>query len=157
LRKIPALAAAFGCPIGFSDHTEGVTAALGAVALGACLIEKHFTLDRDLPGPDHRFSSNPAEFRALVDGVRTLERNLGASTLGPTESEAFGRENFRLSCVAARAVNAGQLLTQADITYRRPGNGFPPKAAEWLAGLRLARAVPAGATFSAADFADSRP
>lgn len=152
LRKIPALAAAFGCPVGLSDHTFGNEAALGAVALGACLIEKHFTLDKNLAGPDHRFSADPAEFRALVESVRRLEQSLGNPAIGPTASEQHGRINYRLSCVAARPLPAGHELQPADVAFRRPGNGLPPRAIDWLNGLRLTQDVPAGHILAVTDF-----
>jgi N,N'-diacetyllegionaminate synthase len=152
LRKISALAAAFGCPVGLSDHTWGIVAAVGAVALGACFIEKHFTLDKNLPGPDHRFSSDPAEFRALVDAVRTMEKNLGKSTIGPTPSEMLGRRDFRLSCVAARDLPTGHCLSESDVAFRRPGTGLPPRSLHWLVGLRLSRAVVKGHVFVPENF-----
>lgn len=153
LRKIPALATVFDCPVGLSDHTEGIVVAIGAVALGACLIEKHFTLDKNLPGPDHRFSADPAEFRALVEAVRTLEKSLGESRIGPTPSEMLSRREFRLSCVAARDLPAGHRLSEADVAFRRPGTGLPPSAIEWILGRRLGRDVPAGKIFEPDDFA----
>ncbi|HVO47226.1 MAG TPA: N-acetylneuraminate synthase family protein [Steroidobacteraceae bacterium] len=153
LRKIPALASAFGCPVGLSDHTYGIVAAVGAVTLGACFVEKHFTLDRSLPGPDHRFSSDPGEFRQLVDAIRTLEASLGDSVVGPTPSEAAGRRDFRLSCVAARDLPAEHILRAEDIAFRRPGMGLPPKAVHWLVGRRLPRPVSAGKPFAPEDFA----
>lgn len=152
LRKIPALAAAFGCPVGFSDHTDGITAAVGAVALGACWIEKHFTFDKNLPGSDHRFSSDPAEFRALVEAARVTEQSLGISSIGPSPSEALGRRDFRLSCVAARDLSADYRLAESDIGFCRPGTGLPPKGKEWLVGRRLAHNVVAGHVFQGADF-----
>jgi N-acetylneuraminate synthase/N,N'-diacetyllegionaminate synthase len=152
LRRIPVLAASFGCLVGFSDHTEGIAAALGAVALGACFVEKHFTLDRELPGPDHRFSSDPAEFAALVRGIRQLEAGLGEATLGPTAAEALGRREFRLSCLAARALPAGTRLAAADIVFRRPGHGLPPKLRDALVGLVLQQDVEAGKVFEWGDF-----
>lgn len=152
LRKIPALAAAFGCPTGFSDHTAGIAAALGAVTLGACFVERHFTTDRQLPGPDQRFSSNPEEFRALVSALRALEKSLGQSTPGPTPSEIAGRFGFRLSCVAAQALPAGRVLAETDVAFRRPGDGLPPKALDWLLGRKLTRAVSAGRVFAPKDF-----
>jgi N,N'-diacetyllegionaminate synthase len=127
LRKIAALAAAFDCAAGLSDHTDGTVAAVGAVALGACMIEKHFTLDNNLPGPDHRFSADPREFRSLVDSVRTMEKSLGSADLKPAASEELGRCHYRLSCVAARELPAGHRLEDADIAFRRPGFGFAPK------------------------------
>jgi N-acetylneuraminate synthase/N,N'-diacetyllegionaminate synthase len=144
LRKIPALATAFGSLVGFSDHTWGFVAAVGAVAMGACFIEKHFTLDKALPGSDHRFSSDPAEFRALVEAVRAVEKNLGDSAIGPTASETQGRRDFRLSCVAARDLPAGHCLTVSDVAFRRPGNGLPPKMRDWLLGKTLNGIVAAG-------------
>lgn len=152
LRRLPVLAAAFGCPAGLSDHTEGIVAAVGAVCFGACVIEKHFTLDKNLPGPDHRFSADPLEFRTLVQAVRTVEKNLGEPGIGPSPSEMLGRRDFRLSCVAACTLPAGHCLEESDIVYRRPGTGLPPKAVDWLLGRRLRRAVPAGHVFSAEDF-----
>jgi sialic acid synthase SpsE len=151
LRKIPALAAAFGCPVGLSDHTLGIAAAMGAVALGACCIEKHFTLDRNLPGPDHWFSSDPGEFRQLVATVRTLEQNLGESRIGPAASELRGRREYRLSCAARRPLEKGDVLEGKDVMFRRPGTGIPPAQMEYLLGRRLARDVGEGQLLALAD------
>lgn len=151
LRKIAELRRRFECLAGLSDHSEGVVAAIGAVALGACMIEKHFTLDKTFPGPDHRFSSDPAEFRLLTHSVRTLEAQLGTEKIGPTPSEAEGRMNYRLSCVAVRNLPAGHRLQMDDIAYRRPGTGIPPKNVERLVGRPLARAVAAGQSIRAED------
>jgi len=153
LRKISTLANKFDCPVGLSDHTDGTIAAIGALALGACLIEKHFTLDKKLPGPDHRFSADGAEFRLLVDSIRTLEKNLGSAELGPAASEKFGRHNYRLSCVAARQLSSGHRLESSDVVFRRPGNGFPPKALDGLVHRQLVRDVPSGHVFGVGDFA----
>ncbi len=153
LRKIPALCEWFHCPSGFSDHSEGNVAAIGAVALGACFLEKHFTLDKELPGPDHRFSADPDEFRALVEAVHTVEKNLGTAELEPAASEEAGRREFRLSCVAARELPAGHRLQSSDIALRRPGSGFLPKDADRLLDCVLSRPIPAGHVFSAEDFA----
>jgi len=140
-------------PVGFSDHTDGVVAAIGAVSLGACFLEKHFTLDRTLPGPDHRFSSDPAELRALVTAVRTAEQALGSATIGPAESELAGRRAFRLSCVAARGLPAGHELAEGDIAFRRPGTGLPPAAVSWILGRRLRHELAAGHILAPGDFA----
>jgi N,N'-diacetyllegionaminate synthase len=145
LRRIPALAVAFDCLVGFSDHSAGITAAQGAVALGACWIEKHFTFDRALPGPDHWFSSDPAEFRRLVDGVRAMETMLGNARIEPTAAETEMRQVARLSCVAARALRAGHVLAPGDVAYRRPATGLPPAMAAFLVGRRLKRDVSANA------------
>ncbi len=149
LLKMPTLAAEFGCPVGLSDHTDGLVAAVGAVALGASMIEKHFTLDRDLPGPDHRFSAGPAELRALVDAVRTTESALGTAEIGPAPSETSGRSEYRLSCVAAIDLQRGHDLTHDDIVFRRPGTGVPPGEKARLLGRRLLRDVVAGEVLTA--------
>jgi N,N'-diacetyllegionaminate synthase len=154
LRKISALSAAFDCPIGLSDHTDGTVAAIGSVALGACMIEKHFTLDKNLPGPDHRFSADPREFASLVESVRTMEMSLGSAELKPASSEELGRRDYRLSCVAARELRAGHRLTTSDIAFSRPGVGFPPKELETLIARVLLQDVPPGHVFSLEDFAE---
>jgi N,N'-diacetyllegionaminate synthase len=152
LRRIATLRDAFDCVVGFSDHSWGVTGACAAVALGACFIEKHFTLDRNLPGPDHRFSSDPAEMKALVQSIRRTEAELGDAQVGPTPSELAGRRDYRLSCVAARDLPARHALSAGDIAFRRPANGLAPKLAPSLEGRRLARAVPRGHPFASGDF-----
>jgi N,N'-diacetyllegionaminate synthase len=156
LRRIPALRDVFGVPVGFSDHTEGIAAAVGAVALGACFIEKHFTLDKGLPGPDHRFSADEAELRSLVQAVRFVEAALGSPVLGPTAAEGEARSGYTLSCVAARALPAGHVVAEHDIALRRPGGGLPPRALPLIVGLRLCRPVTAGHVFGMTDFS-SRP
>lgn len=141
LLKIKSLQYAFNYPVGFSDHTEGVVAAIGAVALGACFIEKHFTLDKNLPGPDHRFSSDPAEMKALVDAVRFMELSLGSSKLIPTAKEEKGRKDFRLSCVANKDLPEGHILTREDITFSRPATGLPPKDINLLIGRKTITSI----------------
>jgi N-acetylneuraminate synthase/N,N'-diacetyllegionaminate synthase len=155
LRRIGAMKSAFGVPVGFSDHTEGIVAAVGAVTLGACFVEKHFTLDKNLPGPDHRFSADPGELRALVDAVRFVETALGEPTLGPTSAEGEARSGYTLSCVAARALPAGHVLGESDIALRRPGGGLPPRMLPMIIGLPLARAVTQGHSFAMGDFASA--
>jgi N-acetylneuraminate synthase/N,N'-diacetyllegionaminate synthase len=147
------LATAFGYPVGFSDHTKGLESALGAVALGACWIEKHFTLDRGLSGPDHSFSADPVEFKELVRAIRHIESNLGSSFFEPTVAEGVGRTDFRLSCVAAYDFSAGHVLASGDVVFRRPGTGLPPKSVSWLTGQRLQHSVRKGEVFSPAHFA----
>lgn len=152
LKKIPALASAFECLVGFSDHTEGCVAALGAVVYGACFIEKHFTLDKNLSGPDHRFSADPTEFAQLVSQVRNMEQCLGSSALGFSEAEAVGHREYRLSCVASKAFESGHILSEEDLIFRRPGHGFPPKLAHIVKGRTLKRAVEVGHVFTNEDF-----
>lgn len=144
LNKIPSLRNTFKCPVGLSDHTEGIVAAIGAVALGACWIEKHFTLNKNLPGPDHRFSADPTEFAALVKAVREVEAALGSAHIGLTSAEQESRRGYRLSCVAARAFDAGHRLREEDLAFKRPGTGLPPAKASSLVGKRLRQAVQAG-------------
>jgi N,N'-diacetyllegionaminate synthase len=153
LRKMETLAASFDCPVGLSDHTDGIVAAIGSVALGACMIEKHFTLDKNLPGPDHHFSSDPAEFRVLVDAVRVMEKSMGSSEVDPATSENIGRRDYRLSCVAARELPAGHRLGAADVAFRRPGSGFPPSQSDSLVDRELRRSVAIGHVFALEDFA----
>lgn len=144
LSKIRVLRAAFDCPVGLSDHTEGIIAGVGAVALGACMLEKHFTLDKTLPGPDHSFSADPQEFRQLATSVRALEQCLGESTIRPANSEAQARRDYRLSCVTVRSMPANHCIREEDITFRRPGTGFPPALITWLIGNKLRNPLPAG-------------
>lgn len=154
LRKIPELAQVYNCLVGLSDHTDGIVAAVGAVTLGACFIEKHFTLDKNLPGPDHRFSADPAEFRALVDAVRFVECSLGNSELQPARAEQAARREYRLSCVAARDLAAGEKLTTLDIAFRRPGYGLPPKMAGELVGRATAKPIKRGTPLGSEDLAN---
>ncbi len=148
LRKMDGLRELTGYLVGFSDHSLGITAALGAAALGACVIEKHFTLDRDLPGPDHRFSADPAELAALVRDVRRVESQLGSPAIRPTQGEIAMRRTARRSIVAARDLPAGRVIAAADLAYRRPGDGLLPFEAPRLIGRRLGRAVAAGTQLS---------
>jgi N,N'-diacetyllegionaminate synthase len=151
LLKIPALAAAFGCPIGLSDHTDGALAAAAAVALGGCFVEKHFTLDRGAAGPDHRFSADPAGLVALVEQVRQVEQMLGSGDIVPTDAEVAVRDDYRLSCAAARHLPEGLVLAAGDIVFRRPGGGLPPGGVDQLIGRRLRHPVAAGTPLSEAD------
>lgn len=145
LRRIPALKALFpDKTIGFSDHTWGVTAALGAVALGAAIIEKHFTLANDMPGPDHRFSADPKQLAELVDGVRKIESALGSPrfTLSPAEQDMATL--CHRSIFAARALPAGHVLAENDFVFQRPGSGLMPYHTHALVGRRLRQGVSQG-------------
>ena len=125
LRAIPTMQQAFRVPIGWSDHTMGHTADVVAVALGACAVEKHYTLSRDQEGPDHPFALEPPELAAMVQAIRETEASLGSSVKRVTDAEA---EMFRLgrrSLVAARDIPAGSVLTENDIAVKRPGYGIP--------------------------------
>lgn len=153
LRRIVTLRQAFDCPVGFSEHTRGITAALGAVVFGACMIEKHFTLDKNLPGPDHAFSADPAEFALLANSVRTLEKQLGNAAIAPAASVSYGRANARLSCVAATDLPAGHCLCDSDIAFQRPGTGMLPKLRPFIVGRVLRARLSKGHVFSIKDFA----
>ncbi|MCI0645000.1 MAG: N-acetylneuraminate synthase [Chloroflexi bacterium] len=144
LRAMQTLAAAFDRPVGYSDHTLGTEVALAAVALGACVIEKHFTLDRELPGPDHRASLEPEELAAMVRGIRIVERALGHGRKEPTASEANTADVARRSLVAAGDIAAGAVLTEEMIAIKRPGTGLPPAMRPYLVGRRARVAIPAG-------------
>jgi len=126
LRAMTAMRDALGVAVGYSDHTLGIEVAIAAVALGAVVIEKHFTLDRNLPGPDHRASLEPDELRALVTSVRNVERALGDGVKRPTVSELANRAVARKSIVAARFIAAGEVLGDDNLTVKRPGTGISP-------------------------------
>jgi N-acetylneuraminate synthase/N,N'-diacetyllegionaminate synthase len=153
LRKMTTLQEKFGCLVGFSDHTEGTRAACLAVTLGAAVIEKHFTLDRSLAGPDHWFSSDPVEFAALVKAVHETETMLGSRVIRPTAAEADGRALFRLSCAASAELPAGHVVTAADIKFLRPGTGVPAAEMGSLLGRTLGRPMRAGELFAETSFA----
>jgi N-acetylneuraminate synthase len=126
LRTMGTMAAAFGLPVGYSDHTTGVEVALAAVALGATVIEKHFTLDRGLPGPDHAASLEPDELVSLVRGIRIVEQALGQARKFPVPQEEGNRPIARRSLVAARQVQRGERFTADALDCKRPGTGVSP-------------------------------
>ena len=141
LRAMATMGARLGCPIGYSDHTEGSEVALAAVALGACVLEKHFTLDRTLPGPDHRASLEPDELAAFVTAVRRVESSLGTGIKEPTEVERRNALAVRRSLAAAEDLSAGTVLTREMLTALRPGTGISPARIEAVIGRRLRRNV----------------
>lgn len=116
----------FALPIGFSDHTLGIEADIAAAALGACVIEKHFTLDKTLEGPDHKASLEPDELAAMVRAVRNIEKALGSGEKHVTPSEAKNRPIARKSIVAKRAIAKGETFTAENLTTKRPGDGISP-------------------------------
>lgn len=129
LRAMDTLTSAFGLPVGYSDHTPGIHVAIAAVARGARVIEKHFTTDRGLPGPDHRASIEPAELQALVRQIREIESALGQGLKVPTASEVMNRTAARKSIVARRAILKGEVFSEENIACKRPGDGI--SAAEY--------------------------
>ena len=126
LRAMLSIHAAFGVAVGYSDHTQGIEVAIAAVAMGATVIEKHFTLDRNLPGPDHKASLEPAELNAMVAAIRNIEVALGDGIKRPSPSEARNRPVVRKSLVASRAITSGALFTAENITAKRPATGISP-------------------------------
>lgn len=126
LKVMDTLKNAFALPVGYSDHTEGIAVPIAAVARGAVVIEKHFTLDRTLPGPDHKASLEPTELSQMVRSIRDVEQALGVGTKHPTPSELKNTAVARKSLVAARTIEAGELFTAENIAIKRPGNGLSP-------------------------------
>jgi pseudaminic acid synthase len=147
LATIPHLADAFGVPSGFSDHSLGIAAPIASVAMGACVIEKHFTLSRDKEGTDSFFSIEPDELKALVDGVRIVEAALGTVTYGPTEAETKNTV-FQRSLFFVSDVRAGESLTLENVRVIRPGNGLAPKFYDDIIGKKAARDVERGTPVS---------
>ena len=140
LRAMDALASLGCAAVGYSDHTIGTTVSVAAVGLGAKVIEKHFTLDRNLPGPDHRASLEPHELKQLVDEIRIAESALGSGIKTVADAERPNIEVARKSIVAACHINAGELLTDRNITVKRPGNGISPMLWDSVIGTRATRA-----------------
>ena len=126
LRAMVALGSAFGLPVGYSDHTAGIEVPVAAVALGACVIEKHFTLNRSLPGPDHKASLEPGELTAMVGAIRNVELALGDGIKRPSDVEMQNRAVARKSIVAAQPIRAGEPFTAENLTTKRPGDGTSP-------------------------------
>jgi N-acetylneuraminate synthase len=126
LRAMQTMAHAFDLPVGYSDHTLGIEVSIAAVALGACVIEKHFTLDRRLPGPDHAASLEPAELAQLVAAVRHVEHALGTPLKAPAPAEIGNRAIARRSVVAARPIRAGEHFTLDMLAFKRPASGLSP-------------------------------
>lgn len=117
---------AFKLEVGYSDHSAGIVVPIAAVAKGAVLIEKHFTVDKALPGPDHKASLDPAELKEMVDGIRIVEKILGDGIKGPRPSEVKNKSVARKSLVAANTIIAGELFSEKNLAVKRPGNGINP-------------------------------
>lgn len=142
LRAMLTMQMAFGCPVGFSDHTPGIGASPWAVAMGASVVEKHFTLDRNLPGPDHRASLVPAEMAELVKTIRSVEMALGDGIKRPMPSELPNKPLMQKSLVARRAISAGQVIQSDDLTCKRPAIGLPPEWFDRIVGKRARQHMP---------------
>ena len=151
IRAINTLANAFRLPVGLSDHTLGIEVSLAAVTLGASIIEKHFTLDRDLIGPDHRASLEPDELADLITGIRKIEAALGDGIKRPHPSEAEGRKLGYRGLVALRPLEIGDVLAQQDLRALRTGHGISVRDIGWVVGRRLARPVQVGQAICSED------
>jgi N-acetylneuraminate synthase len=147
LRTIPELSRRFDVPAGLSDHTMGIAAPVAAVALGACIIEKHITLSRSVPGPDSAFSLEPPEFKAMVDAVRVAEKALGEVHFGASEREASGRA-FRRSLFVVENLKRGELFTAVNVRAIRPGYGLHTRHLQEILGRQAARDIERGTPLS---------
>ncbi|MBZ9560023.1 MULTISPECIES: N-acetylneuraminate synthase [unclassified Modicisalibacter] len=141
LSAMHTLASAFGRPVGYSDHTAGIDMAIAAVAMGARVIEKHFTLDTTLPGPDHAASLALGDFRAMVEAIRHVELARGDGIKRPAPCELDNMRVVRKSIAVGRDIAAGEILSRADLTLKRPGSGMPPSLLETVVGRQAARAI----------------
>ncbi|MBI1974900.1 MAG: N-acetylneuraminate synthase family protein, partial [Parcubacteria group bacterium] len=152
LRAIQTLQKEFGAPVGFSDHTVGSEAAIAAVALGAAVIEKHFTLDRNLPGPDHKASLEPDELRNFVRHIRNVEVALGSGKKALFESEREIAKVARKSVVALRDIKKGEQFTEENLGVKRPGTGLPPRDFDKIHGTYATRTIIADALLTEGDY-----
>jgi N,N'-diacetyllegionaminate synthase len=139
LRAMHSIHVALGVDVGYSDHTLGIEVAIAAVAMGARIIEKHFTLDQTLPGPDHQASLEPTEFKAMIEAIRNIETAMGDGIKRPTSSEARNKPVVRKSLVASRAIKAGELFSSENLTTKRPGSGISAMRWEEFLGKRAQR------------------
>lgn len=142
LRAIETMSQAFGLPTGFSDHTLGINVAVAAVARGSCVIEKHLTLDQNLPGPDHRASLNPEEFAVMVSAIRSIETALGNGVKRPTAAELTTRKVVQKTIVARRDIKAGGTVNEADVSLRRSSGGLDAAYLPFVLGRRACCDVP---------------
>ena len=137
LRTIPHMKELFKCNVGLSDHTLGIGAAVASIALGATVIEKHFTLDRNMEGPDHKASLEPDELKAMVSAIRNIEKAVGGDgTKHISNSERKNIAIARKSIVAAKDIKKGELLTEENLTVKRPGTGISPMRWEEVVGTK---------------------
>jgi N,N'-diacetyllegionaminate synthase len=139
LRAMCTIRDTFGVAVGYSDHTLGIEVPIAAVAMGATVIEKHFTLNRDLPGPDHKASLEPDELSAMVDAIRNIEQAMGDGIKRPSSSESKNIAVARKSIVAATAIRAGEKFTSTNLAVKRPGTGISPMHWDSLLGQTASR------------------
>jgi N,N'-diacetyllegionaminate synthase len=138
LQAMISMKQAFGVEVGYSDHSAGIEVAIAAVALGAMVVEKHFTLDRNLPGPDHKASLEPYELKAMVKAIRNIEVALGDGVKQPSRSELKNKPIARKSIVARHEIKAGELFSEDNLAAKRPGTGISPMCWDEIIG-KIAR------------------
>lgn len=153
LRAMRTIAEETDLPVGYSDHTEGIDVACAAVAMGASVIEKHFTLDRNLSGPDHKASLSVSDLRTMIANIRRIESALGSAHKGPSASEQAVRELVRRSVTTVRDIAEGAAIQGADLVLLRPGTGIPPRDLHAVAGRIARKSIPAGTTLTWDDVA----
>ena len=141
LRAIDTMRHAFGYPVGYSDHTLGIIISIAAVSRGACVIEKHFTLDKNLPGPDHKASLEPGELKMMIRAIRDVEVALGTGIKTPSPSEIENKKTIRRSIVAARDIPKNTIITSNYVTTKRPGTGISPGFLSTIIGSRTTRKI----------------
>lgn len=146
LRAMHTLATNFDVPVGYSDHTPGIVVSIAAVTMGAVVVEKHLTLDRSLPGPDHEASLEPIEFRDMVRSIRAVEASFGSGEKVPRLNELPVRELVRRSVTSNRSLKAGKVITVDDVTLLRPGTGIAPRDLHRVVGMHVLHDLPAGKT-----------
>lgn len=152
LRNITMLQQSFGYPVGFSDHTIGSAIPLASVALGACLIEKHFTIDKDLPGWDHMISANPEEMGEICKESKNIATALGSTRRGISEEEKEKMPKMRRSIISANMIQKGDVIKTEDLTFKRPGTGIPPDQEKFVIGRKAKRSIDKDAVLKWEDF-----
>ena len=141
LNNIVMLQKAFRYPIGFSDHTIGISIPLASIALGGCLIEKHFTLDKELPGWDHAISASPKELKAIVDESKNIKESLGCFNRVVSKEEESKRLKFRRSIVVTTALSKNDVIRESDLTFKRPGSGIAPSEFKYVVGRKVKKGI----------------
>lgn len=144
LRAMETLKRAFKIPVGFSDHTHGIIVPIAAVTLGACVIEKHFTLNRNLPGPDHKASLEPDELKEMVKAIRDLEKSLGNGVKRTTKDEEEIKKIARRSVIAKIDISEGTVIREDMLDVKRPGTGIEPKYFDFIVGMRAKKDIKKG-------------
>lgn len=155
LLAIKTMKKVFGLPIGYSDHTLGMEISIAAVTLGATVIEKHFTLDKNLKGPDHKMSLEPPELKAMIKAIRNVEKAMGDGVKKPALSEKNVKEIVRKSLVAKRDIKAGEVIKLNDLNIKRPGTGISPEFKEIIVGMQIKKNVKADTVIKWEDFKEN--